>query len=63
MHYFLMLTFTFALNKASHSLTLISNLLARMARLFYYDCNISNLVNGLSIDVPVNVAVMHPQTP
>jgi hypothetical protein len=27
-----------------------------MTRFFYYDCNISNLVIGLLIDVPIDVA-------
>ncbi len=50
-----MLTSTFAFNKASRSSTLATNLLVIVARLYDYDCNISNLVIGLSIDVPIDV--------
>ncbi len=50
-----MLTSTFAFNKASRSSTLATNLLVIVARLYDYDCNISNLVVGLSIDVPIDV--------
>jgi len=50
-----MLTSTFAFNKASHSSTLAINLLVIVARLYDCDCNISNLVIGLSIDVPIDV--------
>jgi hypothetical protein len=51
-----MLTSTFALNKTSHSSTFVVNLLAIVARLFDCDCNISDLIIGLSIDVFVDVA-------
>jgi hypothetical protein len=53
--FFSMLTSTFAYNKASRSSTLVINLLAIVARLFECDCNISNLVIGLSIDAPIDV--------
>jgi hypothetical protein len=39
-----MLTFTFALNSASQSSMLVSKLLAIVAKLFYWDYNISDLV-------------------
>jgi hypothetical protein len=42
-------------NKASRSFTLVVNLLAIVASLFYYDCNIFDLVIGYSIDVPIDV--------
>jgi hypothetical protein len=51
-----MLTFIFTLNKAFCFSTLATNLLAIVVRLFDYDCNIFNLVIGLSIDVLVDVA-------
>jgi hypothetical protein len=51
-----MLRPTFTLNKAFRSSALVANLLAIVARPFDYDCNIFNLVIGLSIDVHVNVA-------
>jgi hypothetical protein len=51
-----MLTSIFAFNKASYSSTLAVNLLAIVARLLDCNCNISNLVIGLSIDVLVDVA-------
>ncbi len=50
-----MLTSNFMLNKASHSFTPTTNLLAIVASLFYYDCNIFDLVIGFSIDVPIDV--------
>jgi len=55
MHFFVMLTSTFMFNKASRSFTLVVNLLAIVASLFYYDCNIFDLVIGYSIDVPIDV--------
>jgi hypothetical protein len=51
-----MLTFTFVLNRTSHSSTLAVNLLAIVARFLDCDYSISNLVIGLSIDVLVDVA-------
>jgi hypothetical protein len=50
-----MLTSTLTFNRSSCPSTLIANLLAIVARLFYCDCNIFNLVIGFSIDVPINV--------
>jgi hypothetical protein len=53
--FFSMLTSTFALNKTSHSSILAANLLAITTRHFYCDWNISDLVIGISIDVPIDV--------
>jgi hypothetical protein len=51
-----MLTFTFAFNKKIHPCTLASCLLVIVARVFDCDYNIFDLVIGLSIDVPIDVA-------
>jgi hypothetical protein len=53
--FFSLLTSTFALNKASCSSILATNLLAITTRPFYCDWNISNLVIGISIDSPIDV--------